>query len=228
MKKLLQATLLAAATLGTAGAIAQEWPTRPVKILVGSAPGGGTDAMARAVADRLGPLLKQSVVVENRPGASNTLAADVTAKSTDGHTLVMGVSTAHAIAPHLLKLGYDSNKDLVPVAFVGAVPNVLVANNALPADSVAALVALAKGQPGRLNYATSGAGSTQHIAAELFKDATGTFITHIPYRGSSPALVDLITSRAARSSRWRWPRPSAIRSCPTCRPWPRLAFKGWK
>jgi tripartite-type tricarboxylate transporter receptor subunit TctC len=192
MKKLLQATLLAAATLGTAGAIAQEWPTRPVKILVGSAPGGGTDAMARAVADRLGPLLKQSVVVENRPGASNTLAADVTAKSTDGHTLVMGVSTAHAIAPHLLKLGYDSNKDLVPVAFVGAVPNVLVANNALPADSVAALVALAKGQPGRLNYATSGAGSTQHIAAELFKDATGTFITHIPYRGSSPALVDLI------------------------------------
>jgi tripartite-type tricarboxylate transporter receptor subunit TctC len=173
-------------------ALAQEWPSKPVKILVGSAPGGGTDAMARAVADRLGPLLKQSVVVENRAGASNTLAADITSKSTDGHTLLMGVSTAHAIAPHLLKLGYDSNKDLVPVAFVGAVPNVLVVNNDLPVDSVATLVKLAKSQPGRLNYATSGAGSTQHIAAELFKDTTGTFITHIPYRGSGPALVDLI------------------------------------
>jgi tripartite-type tricarboxylate transporter receptor subunit TctC len=178
---------------------AQEWPTRPVKILVGSAPGGGTDAMARAVADRLGPLLKQPVVVENRPGVSNTLAADVTAKSTDGHTMVMGVSTAHAIAPHLIKLGYDSNKDLVPVAFVGAVPNVLVANNALPIDSVASLVKLAKSKPGQLNYATSGSGSTQHIAAELFKDVTGVFITHIPYRGSGPALVDLIGGQVQMS-----------------------------
>ncbi len=173
-------------------AFAQEWPTKPLRILVGSAPGGGTDAMARAVADRLGPLLKQPVVVENRPGVSNTLAADVTAKSTDGHTMVMGVSTAHAIAPHLLKLGYDNNKDLVPVVFVGAVPNVLVVNNDLPADSVQALIKLAKAKPGGLNYATSGSGSTQHIAAELFKDQTGTFMTHIPYRGSGPALVDLV------------------------------------
>jgi tripartite-type tricarboxylate transporter receptor subunit TctC len=183
----------------TTPTFAQEWPTKPVKILVGSAPGGGTDAMARAVADRLGPLLKQPVVVENRPGVSNTLAADVTAKSTDGHTMVMGVSTAHAIAPHLIKLGYDSNKDLVPVAFVGAVPNVLVANNALPVDSVASLVKLAKSKPGQLNYATSGAGSTQHIAAELFKDTVGVFITHIPYRGSSPALVDLIGGQVQMS-----------------------------
>ncbi|MCZ8255663.1 MAG: tripartite tricarboxylate transporter substrate binding protein [Polaromonas sp.] len=171
---------------------AQDWPTKPVRILVGSAPGGGTDAMARAVADRLGPLLKQAIVVENRPGASNTLAADVTAKSTDGHTLLMGVSTAHAIAPHLLKLGYDSNKDLVPVVFVGAVPNVLVVNNALPVDSVQSLIQLAKSKPGQLNYATSGSGSTQHIAAELFKDQAGVFITHIPYRGSGPALIDLV------------------------------------
>lgn len=181
------------------GASAQDWPRQPVKLLVGSAPGGGTDAMARAVADRLGPLLKQSVVVENRAGASNTLAADLTVKSTDGHTLVMGVSTAHAIAPHLLKLGYDSQKDLVPVAFVGAVPNVLVANHQVPAQSVADLVTLAKAQPGRLNYATSGSGSTQHIAAELFKDATGVFITHIPYRGSSQALVDLIAGQVQLS-----------------------------
>jgi tripartite-type tricarboxylate transporter receptor subunit TctC len=178
---------------------AQEWPTKPVRILVGSSPGGGTDAMARAVADRLGPLLKQPVVAENRPGASNTLAADLTAKSTDGHTLVMGVSTAHAIAPHLLKLNYDSNKDLVPVVFVGAVPNVLVVNSALPVDSVQSLIKLAKSKPGKLNYATSGAGSTQHIAAELFKDQAGVFITHIPYRGSGPALVDLVSGEVQLS-----------------------------
>ena len=180
-------------------ALAQEWPTKAVRILVGSAPGGGTDAMARAVADRLGPLLKQPVVVENRPGVSNTLAADVTAKSTDGHTMVMGVSTAHAIAPHMLKLAYDNNKDLVPVVFVGAVPNVLVVNNALPVDSVADLVKLAKSKPGQLNYATSGSGSTQHIAAEMFKDQTGVFITHIPYRGSGPALVDLVGGQVQMS-----------------------------
>jgi tripartite-type tricarboxylate transporter receptor subunit TctC len=186
--------LLAAACAFSAAspALAQEWPTKSVRILVGSAPGGGTDAMARAVADRLGPLLKQPVVVENRPGASNTLAADLTAKSTDGHTLLMGVSTAHAIAPHLLKLGYDNNKDLVPVVFVGAVPNVLVVNNALPVDSVQSLITLARSKPGQLNYATSGSGSTQHIAAELFKDQAGVFITHIPYRGSGPALIDLV------------------------------------
>jgi tripartite-type tricarboxylate transporter receptor subunit TctC len=189
---------LAASTATTAQAQGS-WPTKPLRILVGSAPGGGTDAMARAVADRLGPLMGQPVVVENRPGVSNTLAADVTAKSTDGATLLMGVSTAHAIAPHLFKLGYDSNKDLVPVAFVGSVPNVLVVSNTLPVDSVASLVKLAKASPGRLNYATSGAGSTQHIAAELFKDATGVFITHIPYRGSGPALVDLIGGQVQMS-----------------------------
>ncbi len=191
--RIFPAFLMAASALACHVQVAaQDWPNRPVRIMVGSAPGGGTDAMARAVADRLGPLLKQPIVVENRPGVSNTLAADVTAKSTDGHTLVMGVSTAHAIAPHLLKLGYDNNKDLVPVVFVGAVPNVLVVNNALPVDSVQSLIKLAKSQPGKLNYATSGSGSTQHIAAELFKDQAGVFITHIPYRGSGPALVDLV------------------------------------
>nr|WP_315244708.1 tripartite tricarboxylate transporter substrate binding protein [uncultured Albidiferax sp.] len=190
------ATVLACTSFATQ---AQEWPSKPVKILVGSAPGGGTDAMARAVADRLGPLLKQPVVVENKPGASNTLAADVAAKSTDGHTLLMGVSTAQAIAPHLLKLNYDSNKDLVPVAFVGSVPNVLVVNTAVGATDVASLVKLAKAKPGQLNYATSGSGSTQHIAAELFKEAAGVFVTHIPYRGSGPAMVDLIGGQVQMS-----------------------------
>ena len=195
MKRQIAAVTAALALAGTAGLVraqAQDWPTRSLRILVGSAPGGGTDAMARAVADRLGPLLKQPMVVENRPGVSNTLAADATAKATDGHTMVMGVVTAHAIAPHLIKLGYDNNRDLVPVAFVGAVPNVLVVSNTLPVGSVAALVQLARKEPGQLNFATSGAGSTQHIAAEMFKDATRIDITHVPYKGSGPALIDLI------------------------------------
>ena len=194
-RRLLAATAAALALCAAAGTRAQgtEWPQRPLRLLVGSSPGGGTDAMARAVADRLSLALKQSVVIDNRPGASNTLAADLTAKSTDGYTMVMGVSTAHAIAPYLLKLNYDNGKDLVPVVFVGSVPNVLVVNKDLGVNSVADLVALAKKNPGKLNYASSGTGSTQHIAAELFKEATGTFLTHIPYKGSGPALVDLMS-----------------------------------
>lgn len=197
--------LLAAAALLPSLATAQtpptppDWPARPVRMLVGSAPGGGTDAMARAVADRLAPLLRQPVIVENRPGVSNTLAVDMTAKSTDGHTMVMGVVTAHAIAPHLLKLGYDSNRDLVPVAYVGAVPNVLVVGNNLPANSVQELVALARKEPGRINFASSGTGSTQHIAAEMFKDAAGIELTHVPYKGSAAALVDLVSGQVQMS-----------------------------
>lgn len=184
--------LSALAPLASAQGPAADWPAKPLRLLVGSAPGGGTDAMARAVADKLGPLLKQTVVVENKPGASNTLAADLAAKSSDGHTMVMGVSTAHAIAPHLLKLGYDNDRDLTPVVFVGAVPNILVVNNQMPAKSVQELIALLKSKPGEYNFASSGSGSTQHIAAELFKDATGVQMTHIPYRGSGPAMVDLM------------------------------------
>lgn len=182
-----------------ASAQTPQWPAKPVRILVGSSPGGGTDAMARVVADRLGPALKVPVLVENRPGASNTLAADITAKSTDGHTLVMGVSTAHAIAPYLIRLAYDNNKDLVPVAFVGSVPNVLVVNNDLGVKDVRDLIALAKRKPDQLNYASSGSGSTQHIAAEMFKEATGSSIVHIPYKGSGPALIDVMGGQVQMS-----------------------------
>jgi tripartite-type tricarboxylate transporter receptor subunit TctC len=195
-----RALLCALACMFAATAHAQgSWPSKPLRMLVGSSPGGGTDAMARAVADKLGPALGTTVIVENKPGASNTLAAEATARSTDGHTMVMGVSTAHAIAPYLIKLSYNNGKDLVPVAFVGSVPNVLVVNNELGVKSVAELVEMAKKQPGKLNFASSGAGSTQHIAAELFKESTGTFITHIPYRGSGPALVDLMAGQVQMS-----------------------------
>lgn len=193
------AVAMGCAVSAVTAASAQGWPTQSVRILVGSSPGGGTDAMARAVGDRLGALVRQTIIVDNRPGASNTIAAELTAKSTDGHTMVMGVVTAHAIAPHLLKLNYDSNRDLVPVVFVGSVPNVLVVNKSLPVDSVQSLIKLAKQRPGEINYASSGAGSTQHIAAEVFKDLAGIDIVHVPYRGSAPALVDLISGQVQMS-----------------------------
>jgi tripartite-type tricarboxylate transporter receptor subunit TctC len=185
--------ILALGVFAAVSAHAQTYPSKPIRLLVGSAPGGGTDLMARIVGDKLAIALKTPVIVENKPGVSNTLAADATAKApADGYTLLMGVVTSQAIAPHLYKLNYDVNKDLVPIALVSNVPNVLVVNNALPARSVKELIALAKSQPGKLSYASSGAGSTQHIAGESFKQLTGTFMTHIPYRGSGPALVDLI------------------------------------
>ena len=196
MMKAVAAAWLAAAVVC---AQAQDWPTQPLRMLVGSSPGGGTDAMARAIADKLGAVLKTTVVVENRAGASNTLAAAATVAAADRHTVLMGVSTAQAIAPYLMKLPYDNERDLVPVAFVAAVPNVLVVNNGLGVTTVSGLVELAKKQPGKLNFASSGAGSTQHIAAELFKDATGTYILHIPYRGSGPALVDLMAGQVQMS-----------------------------
>jgi tripartite-type tricarboxylate transporter receptor subunit TctC len=185
--------LILTLALAAVSAQAQTYPSKPIRLLVGSAPGGGTDLMARIVGDRLAIALKTPVIVENKPGVSNTLAADATAKAApDGYTLLMGVVTSQAIAPHLYKLNFDVNKDLVPVALVSNVPNVLVVNNAVPAKTVKELIALARSQPGRLSYASSGAGSTQHIAGESFKQLTGTFMTHIPYRGSGPALVDLI------------------------------------
>ncbi len=190
----LAAVALAASALITAPAQADEpYPSRPIRLLVGSSPGGGTDLMARLVGERLGEALKATIVVENKPGASNTLAADAVAKARpDGYTLLMGVVTSQAIAPHLLKLGFDVNKDLVPVALVSQVPNVLVVNNGLKARSVAELIELARAQPGKLAYASSGAGSTQHIAGEAFKRFSGTQIVHVPYKGSGPAMVDLI------------------------------------
>lgn len=195
MKIKFWALLLAGLVSASAPVLAQQWPNKPVKLLVGSSPGGGTDAMARAVADKLTPMWGQTVVVENKPGASNTLAADLTAKSTDEQTMLMGVSTAQAIAPHLLKLNYNNDKDLVPVAFTGAVPNVLVVAANSPVNSVEDLIKLLKSKPGQLNFASSGAGSTQHIAAELFKDLAKVDAVHVPYKGSGPAMIDLIAGQ---------------------------------
>ena len=176
---------------------AQGYPSKPVKMIVGFSPGGGTDILARIVGQKLGEAWGQSVIVENRPGASATIGAAVVAKAPpDGYTLAMGQLTPNAIAPALFaSLPYDAVKDFVPIILVGTSPNVLVVNPSVPARSVAELIALAKSKPGRLTYASSGAGSLQHIAAELFKSAAGVDIVHVPFKGSGQAVIDLISGQ---------------------------------
>ena len=187
-------TALSIAALGWGpSAFAQGYPSKPIKIMVGASPGGGTDIVARMLADKLSASLKQAVVVENRAGASNTIAAEVTAKATpDGHTLLVATTTGQAIAPHLLKLSYDALKDITPIGLVMAVPNVLVVGPSVKAKDVAELIADIKANPGTYQYASSGIGSTQHIAGEAFAARTGLKLLHVPYRGSSQAHIDLI------------------------------------
>jgi tripartite-type tricarboxylate transporter receptor subunit TctC len=178
-------------------ASAQSWPARPIRLLVGFAPGGGTDIVARTLAPKLSELLGQQVVVENRAGASGTIAADAVAKAApDGYTLLAGHANSNAIAPHVFsRVPYDPIADFTPITYVGYVPNVLVVHPGVAARSVEELVALANARPGVLTYASSGVGSTQHLAGELFTVLTGTKMTHIPYKGSGPAVVDLLAGQ---------------------------------
>jgi tripartite-type tricarboxylate transporter receptor subunit TctC len=174
-------------------AYAQTWPAKNVRILVGAPPGGGTDIIARLLSDKFAAAFGQPVIVENRPGASNTIAADLTAKAPpDGYTLLVATTTGQAIAPHLMKLGYDPLKGLAPVAMIANVPNVLVVNNDVPAKTVKELVALIKAAPDKYSYGSSGSGSTQHLAGEAFAHALGLKMVHVPYKGSSQALTDLL------------------------------------
>jgi tripartite-type tricarboxylate transporter receptor subunit TctC len=186
-----------AALVSSLAANAQVYPTKPVKMVVGFPPGGGTDILARLVAQRLSETWGQQVVVENRPGASATIATNVVAKAPpDGYTISMGQLTPNAIAPALMPdLPYDAKKDLVPVILVGTSPNILVVNTNVAAKNVPELVALAKSQPRKLTYASSGPGSLQHIAAELFKATGGVEIVHVPYKGSGQAVIDLISGQ---------------------------------
>ena len=176
---------------------AQGWPSRPVRMVVGFPPGGGTDILARIVAQKLSEAWGQPVIVENRPGASATIGADVVAKAApDGYTLSMGQLTPNAIAPAIFpKLPYDAAKDFAPIILVGTSPNILVINPALPVKNVAELAALAKSKPGKLTYASSGPGSLQQIAAELFKSMAGVDIVHVPYKGSGQAVIDLVAGQ---------------------------------
>ncbi|MEO6361980.1 MAG: tripartite tricarboxylate transporter substrate binding protein [Caldimonas sp.] len=174
------------------------WPTRPVRIVVPFAPGGTTDILARALAPELGKAFGQSFIVENKAGAGGNLGADLVAKSPpDGYTLLMGTVGTQSINPSLYpKMPYDAAKDFAPITLMAGVPNVLVVNPAKAKANgitdVRSLIAYAKAHPGRLNMASSGNGTSIHLSGELFKAVTGTYMVHIPYRGSGPALLDLI------------------------------------
>lgn len=192
---------IAAAVAGFAMAPvgAQPYPAKTIRVVVGFAPGGGTDIVARIIGAKLSEHWKQAVVVDNRAGATGTIGADIVAKSPpDGYTLILGHVNSHGIAPNLFKkLPYDAQRDFETVAYVGYVPNVLVVHPSIPAKSAKELVAIAKSRPGQLSYASSGVGSTQHLAGELLKLLTGVDIVHVPYKGSGPAVLDLVAGHVA-------------------------------
>ena len=191
MKRLLATlALLAAAPLA---ALAQSWPDRPVKIIVPFGPGGFTDVAARILQKELGASLGQSVIIENKPGAGSTIGtAEVANARPDGYTLAM-ISTTHVISPHLYKqIPYDPIKGFTPVMKLAEGPYVLVVHPSLPAKSVAELIALARSQPGTIDYASSGNGSAQHLVGALFNSSAGVRLNHVPYKGSNQAMNDVI------------------------------------
>lgn len=187
-------TVAAAAALAAPMLRAQTLPNGPVRIVVGFPPGGGTDALARVVAQKLTDMWKTSIVIENKAGAAGVIAADYVSKQApDGNTLLMAHINSHALAPAMgVKLAYDAEKDFVPISMVGVTPNILICNQSQPAKTVQDLVALCKAQPGKISFASAGGGSAQHFALEMFKLQAKVFALHVPYRGSGPALTDLI------------------------------------
>ena len=188
------AAVFSGLSLSVTSAWSQAYPSKPIRMIVGFPPGGGTDVVARVIGAKLQEWYGQPVVVENRPGATGTIGADVVAKSpADGYILLMGHVNSTGIAPNLFaKLPYDPIKDFAAVSYVGYVPNVLAVHPSVNAKSVSELVTLAKSMPGAMNYASSGNGSTQHLAGEMFKQLTGTSIVHVPYKGSGDAIKDLL------------------------------------
>ena len=185
----------------TPAALAQTWPAKSVRIVVPFPPGGGTDIGTRIVAQKLQEAFGQSFVVENKPGAAGIVGTEFTAKSPpDGYTFMMGNIGTHAINVSLYKkLSYDPVKDFAPVSMVADLPLLLLVHPSVPANSVKELIALAKSQPGKLNFSTSGAGGSMHVAAELFKSMAGVDMVHIPYKGGAPAVADLIAGQVPLS-----------------------------
>jgi tripartite-type tricarboxylate transporter receptor subunit TctC len=194
-RSLLQhATAATVAGLAMPWSRAQGWPHGPVRILVGFPPGGGTDALARILSQKLTPMWGQQVVVENKAGAAGVMAAEYTAhQPSDGSTLLLGHINSHGIAPALRpNLGYNLDRDFVPIVLLGVTPNLLIANPNVPARTVKDIVALGRQQPGQLSFGSAGAGSAQHLALEMFKARAKVDLLHVPYRGSGPLLQDLI------------------------------------
>ena len=189
-------TLIAATAVTLAAPLvkAQSLPKGPVRIIVGFPPGGGTDALARVVAQKLQAMWGISIVIENKAGAAGVIAADYVSKQApDGNTLLMAHINSHALAPAMgTKLNYDAERDFAPISMVGVTPNILICNPDQPAKTVAELVELCKRQPGKISFASAGGGSAQHFALEMFKLQAGIDALHVPYKGSGPALTDLM------------------------------------
>src|SRR5688572_524525 len=179
-------------------AIAQPYPSRPIRLIVPDATGGSPDQLGRLLAQKMSESMGQQVIVDNRAGAAGVLAAEIAAKApADGYTLLMTTTSIYAIIPNLRKnLSYDAAKDFVPVSRIATASNVLVVNTSLAAKSIPELVKLAKDSPGTLNYASAGVGSPAHLAGEMFNLLAGVKMTHVPYKGAGPGLLDLIAGNA--------------------------------
>ena len=194
LRKLLPAAVGAMMFLQAAGAAAQAWPAKPVRLMVPFPPGGSTDIVARIVAQKLSERLGQSIVIENRGGAGGTIGTALIARSApDGYNLAIASTSTHVVAPGVYsKLEYDPIKDFAPIGTMAISPYLLVVNPSVPAKTVQELIALAKKQPGKLNYASAGVGSTTQLAMEMLKAASGTYMLHIPYNGNGPAGTAVI------------------------------------
>jgi tripartite-type tricarboxylate transporter receptor subunit TctC len=194
-------SLLASIVAAAPAALAQSYPARPVRIVVPFPPGGGTDIGTRIIAQKLQESWGQPVVVENKPGAAGIVGTEMVAKAApDGYTLIMGNIGTHAINISLYKkLSYDPVKDFAPISQVAGLPLFLLVHPSIPVNSVKELIALARAKPGELNFSSSGAGGSMHVAAELFKNMTGVNMVHIPYKGGSPAVADLLSGQVALS-----------------------------
>ncbi|WP_020201121.1 MULTISPECIES: tripartite tricarboxylate transporter substrate binding protein [Cupriavidus] len=180
---------------GAASAQGGGYPRQPIRLVVPYPPGGGADSLARLVAAKVGENLGQTIIIDNRPGANTSLATEIVARQpADGYTLLY-VASSFAINPSLYKLNYSTEKNFTPVAFVARVPLIVLANNAYPVRNVRDMIAAAKAKPGAVTFASYGAGSPAHLAGELFEQMTNTAMLHVPYKGSSPALTDLMAGQ---------------------------------
>ncbi|HRN76081.1 tripartite tricarboxylate transporter substrate binding protein [Ottowia sp.] len=187
-------------TLGAAAFAVQAWPTKPVTIVVPFPPGGSTDLIARTISAKLGEKIGGTVVVDNKAGATGTIGtAQVARTAADGHTLLVASLGPYVIAPHLMKAQYDALKDIDPITVVVQAPNVLVVPVASPLKSLADVMAYLKANPGKMSFATSGAGSSDHLTAELFWQQTGTSGLHVPYKGGGPVMTDLLGNQVMSS-----------------------------
>ena len=198
-------TLILSAALACGGAIAdgnaQSFPTKQMRFVVTFPPGGTTDILAREIGARLQDSWKQNVVVDNRPGAGGNIGADIVAKAPpDGHTILLGTNGTHAINPSLYtKMPYDAVKDFAPITLVAAVPNIFISHPSVPAKTMKDVVGLAKAQPGKVVYASSGTGTSQHLSVELFKTLAKIDMVHVPYKGATPAVQAVLGGEVALS-----------------------------